>query len=105
MTFPPILRDIFQDVDIILHAGDVSELSVLDELGEIAPVIAVQGNDESSQIKEILPFQQVVSVGGKRILLCHSHHPDVATELAMRADDSWQPKLQYRIRLGQSAGA
>jgi putative phosphoesterase len=33
-----------QRPDRILHAGDIGELTVLDALGEIAPVLAVRGN-------------------------------------------------------------
>lgn len=31
-------------VDAILHAGDIGDLAVLDDLGRIAPVLAVRGN-------------------------------------------------------------
>jgi putative phosphoesterase len=34
-------------VDGILHAGDIGDLSVLDDLAKIAPVIAVRGNIDS----------------------------------------------------------
>jgi putative phosphoesterase len=30
--------------DVILHAGDIGELAVLDQLREVAPVLAVRGN-------------------------------------------------------------
>lgn len=30
--------------DYILHAGDIGDLQVLDELGELAPVLAIRGN-------------------------------------------------------------
>ncbi|MCA9947118.1 MAG: metallophosphoesterase family protein, partial [Anaerolineales bacterium] len=43
---PPVLTQIFANVNMIFHAGDVGELWVLDELSQIAPVIAVHGNDE-----------------------------------------------------------
>lgn len=33
-----------QAPDAILHAGDIGDLNVLDQLGEIAPVYAVRGN-------------------------------------------------------------
>jgi putative phosphoesterase len=33
-----------QDPDCILHAGDIGELHVLDDLAEIAPLISVRGN-------------------------------------------------------------
>ena len=54
---PPHLAAIFAGVDLILHAGDVGDISVLDELGHIAPVVAVHGNDEPEHVKQWLPYQ------------------------------------------------
>ncbi|HEX3473155.1 MAG TPA: metallophosphoesterase family protein, partial [Silvibacterium sp.] len=31
-------------VEHILHAGDVGEAAILDQLGQIAPVMAIRGN-------------------------------------------------------------
>lgn len=56
--------------DIILHAGDITCMSVLDRLGEIAPVVAVQGDhDRLAGID--LPRERVVVVRGQRIGLIH----------------------------------
>jgi len=43
---PPQVAEAFAGVDLILHAGDLHVLSVLDELEHIAPVIAVRGNGD-----------------------------------------------------------
>ena len=43
-NIPKKVFEEFKDVDLILHAGDIEELSVLDELKKIAPVKAVNGN-------------------------------------------------------------
>ncbi len=43
---PPQVRRVFDGVDLILHAGDIYLLSVLDELEEIAPVLAARGNGD-----------------------------------------------------------
>ena len=43
---PSQLAEVFQNVDLILHAGDIYDLSVLDELGAIAPVLAARGDDD-----------------------------------------------------------
>ena len=40
-TLPPVLFDVLRSVDFLLHAGDVGELWVLDQLSAIAPVFAV----------------------------------------------------------------
>ena len=41
---PSKVFEVFSDVDLIMHAGDLCELSVIHDLEEIAPVVAVQGN-------------------------------------------------------------
>jgi putative phosphoesterase len=102
---PVALGDVLSGVDLILHAGDVGELRVLDELSAIAPVVAVHGNDDTAAAQRELPYQQVIAVAGERILLCHTHHPDRAQELAERRDDVWGPKLDRRAAMGRRAGA
>ena len=44
---PSKVFDTFKDVDLILHAGDIEELSVIKSLESIAPVVAVNGNCDS----------------------------------------------------------
>src|SRR5258708_7222444 len=102
---PDALKHVFRDVDLILHAGDVGELWVLDQLSAIAPVIAVHGNDETPDAQRELPYQQVIMIGGQRIVLCHSHHPDRATEMSLREDDAWQPKLERLLDFGRRPAA
>ena len=60
--------------DAILHAGDIGELSVLDDLEALAPTIAVRGNIDSR--REGVPDEAVISLerSGRlclRILLWH----------------------------------
>ena len=43
----PEVFDAFQDVELILHAGDVGGSGILTELGAIAPVRAVYGNTDA----------------------------------------------------------
>ena len=90
-ALPQVLADVFRGVDLFLHAGDVGELWVLDQLSAIAPVIAVHGNDDTVDAQRELPYQQIITIGGQRLLLYHSHHPDHDQEMAMRQDDRWQP--------------
>jgi putative phosphoesterase len=102
---PPTIFDLLAGVDLLLHAGDVGELAVLDQLSAIAPVIAVHGNDETDEAQAVLPYQQVVTVAGRRILLWHSHFPDRQEELASRVDDAMTPKFQRTIDCAHAAGA
>ena len=60
----------FAEVDLILHAGDITDLAVLDRLAEVAPVVAVQGDhDRAAGI--VLPRSRIVEVAGIRIGLTH----------------------------------
>lgn len=67
---PASVLDAVADSDLILHAGDITCLSVLDQLGEIAPVLAVQG-DHDADAGIDLPESRVVNVRGRRIGLVH----------------------------------
>ncbi len=73
--FLPALPDgivhLFRDVDLILHAGDITGSEVLDELKLLAPVIAVQGDHDALD----LPVKTVVEIGGARIGLIHGRRP------------------------------
>lgn len=105
MALPETVFSAFADVDLILHAGDVGELSILDTLSTLAPVVAVHGNDDSADAQRELPYQQIVSVHGVRLLLTHSHYPDRTEELAARRDDNWAPKLNRRAAMARRASA
>jgi putative phosphoesterase len=104
-ALPPGLFEALRGVDLLLHAGDVGELWVLDRLAAIAPVVAVHGNDDTADAQRELPYQQVVVAGGARVLLCHSHNPDLAAEMASRQSDALPPKLARVAGLGAGAGA
>jgi putative phosphoesterase len=56
----------------ILHAGDIGDLAVLDELGRIAPVYAVRGNIDTRarDVPDALVLD-VASAAPLRILLTH----------------------------------
>jgi len=73
-ALPPRLFDVLRGVDLLLHAGDISHPRVLDELAQIAPVVAVQGNrDIWYRANWRLPLQMVVQVGEVRIGMAHGH--------------------------------
>lgn len=61
----------FEDVELILHAGDLSTLAVLDQLSAYAPVEAVQGNIEREDVVLKLPIKRTLVVGGCEIGLVH----------------------------------
>lgn len=57
-------------VDLILHAGDVGEATVITRLEAIAPVIAVAGDFDR---RTRLPQHRLLHIHGKTIGLTHGH--------------------------------
>ncbi len=68
---PEAIWQHFADVELIIHAGDLSVLSVIAELETIAPVVAVQGNVEQEEVMLRLPIKREIVVGGYRIGIVH----------------------------------
>lgn len=62
--------DALDGCDLILHAGDLSDGSVIPALEEIAPVIAVRGDHDLPSAPD-LPRRAVIQVGTHRIGLIH----------------------------------
>jgi putative phosphoesterase len=60
------------EAEHILHAGDVGDATILNELRKIAPVTAIRGNvDVSGECAE-LPATEMVELAGKFFYLVHS---------------------------------
>jgi putative phosphoesterase len=68
---PDQVLQVLQGAELILHAGDILEMAVLEELEEIAPVVAVAGNMDHGEVLQALPAKRVVEVEGYRIGLIH----------------------------------
>lgn len=77
--------------DVILHGGDIGDLGVLDELAQVAPVLAVRGNIDAqvSEVPESLIVELVnhADIMKLRVLLVHIavYGPKLRAEVARRA--------------------
>jgi putative phosphoesterase len=69
-ALPAEVLERFDGVDLIIHAGDVAQARVLDELREVAPVAAVRGNHDRGALRH-LPLSLVVPAGPFRIGVTH----------------------------------
>ena len=72
-AIPPQVAETFQQVDLILHAGDIYTLSVLDELEKIAPVLAALGDDDSLPMlkDERIKQEHILNLEGHTVWLLH----------------------------------
>lgn len=75
-SIPKQVFTVFANVDYIIHAGDLVELSVIDELEQIAPVLAVQGNMDAPEVSGVLPQLNSLKLFDKKIGVIHD--PDTA---------------------------
>lgn len=58
--------------DFIIHAGDVGNPTILDQLKTIAPVFAVRGNVDTEPWTSTLPLTEVVQLHNTSIYVLHN---------------------------------
>ena len=102
---PEKVFEAFKDVEMILHAGDVTSQEVIEKLEEIAPVTAIQGNTDRI-VGLNLPKTAVVEAEELKIGVIHGEvYPRADTQqlhyLAKQLDvdilvsgHSHQPKVE-----------
>jgi len=61
--------------DLILHAGDLSTLTVLRELEGYGPVAAVHGNVDDAEVRAALPVLASIEAAGVTIAVVHDAGP------------------------------
>lgn len=61
----------FEGVDLILHAGDVTDYEVIEKLEKIAPVLAVEGNMDRRFGRVDLPKSRIIKAENQKIGILH----------------------------------
>jgi putative phosphoesterase len=97
----PEALDALRGVALIVHAGDIGGPDVLAQLGAIAPVAAVRGNNDRGAWAAALPETDVVDVGGRLLYVLHDVKtldldPAAAGFHAVIAGHSHRPSVQER---------
>lgn len=67
----PKVSEVFRDVEMIIHAGDVGRPEVLTYLREIAPVVAVRGNVDRGHWALSLPDREMFELGDTSFYVIH----------------------------------
>jgi len=68
---PNMVFKIFENVDYIVHAGDLVKLTVIDELEQLAPVLAVHGNMDGPEVSGALPKINSLKISDWKIGVMH----------------------------------
>ncbi|MCP3978473.1 MAG: metallophosphoesterase family protein [bacterium] len=97
----PQAIEALRGVDRILHAGDVGRDGILDELVELAPLVAVRGNVDSGRRAGALPETEEIEVGGCWLHMRHivddlDLDPRAAGFAAVIYGHSHQPSVERR---------
>jgi putative phosphoesterase len=63
--------EVFVGVEHVLHAGDVGDPAILDELAAIAPVTAVWGNVDGFDVRQRTTEIAEIELAGARVVVLH----------------------------------
>jgi uncharacterized protein len=66
-----MLKPVFNNVDAVLHAGDITSPSVLEWLEQFGKVFAVAGNMDSAEMRQRLGEKRIIELNGFKIGLVH----------------------------------
>jgi predicted phosphodiesterase len=94
---PDQIHQAFQDVDLILHAGDVDRIEYLDGLTSLAPLHAVRGNPHFKDFSDggrDLPVEWQLTIAGHSVVVNHGGWPGFWSQAG-----DWF--VQYLLRPGQ----
>jgi putative phosphoesterase len=81
---PEVFRA-FEQVDHIVHAGDIGPLDLLTELEAVAPVTAVYGNTDGPEVRRRLPQVAHVELEGFDIVVTHGDQLGTPTPEGLNA--------------------
>lgn len=95
----PEARIALSGVDQIIHAGDICDAKVLDQLREIAPVVAVRGNNDRGSWADNLQEKETLEVGGVTLRVLHDLNeldvePDAAGLDVVISGHSHKPSIK-----------
>jgi len=73
-NIPQKILEEFKNVDMIIHAGDLVDLNVLDQLkNACSNVKAVWGNMDPEEVRKTLPQKEVLQIGNHKIGIMHGY--------------------------------
>jgi putative phosphoesterase len=95
----PELTKHLSGIDLILHSGDVGQITVLHRLKQYAPVVAVRGNVDDHL--DGLPETELISIGGRLVYVLHvlanlDLDPAVAGFAVIVSGHSHQPLIRTK---------
>ena len=69
--FNPRVAELLQGVGHIIHAGDIGDPGIIDQLSSIAPVTTVRGNNDKVGPSSLFPEEVTLEIGGRIVYITH----------------------------------
>jgi len=96
----PEVPELFRDVEIILHAGDIGSYDVVEQLRLLAPVIAVRGNNDTGAWAKVIPETAATEIAGVSVYILHdikmlALHRSAGHQVIV-SGHSHKPSLEWR---------
>ena len=90
-----------QDSELIIHAGDIGNPQIMEELRTIAPVVAVRGNIDKEHWAQALPERETIAWAGISLYVIHDIKeldldPAAAGFSAVISGHSHRPSIRHR---------
>jgi len=67
----PKVPELLAGVEHILHAGDIGDAGIIDDLAKIAPVTTVRGNNDRTGPESLFPEEATLELDGWTFFLTH----------------------------------
>ena len=98
---PRSALEVFGNVNLIIHAGDIGEPDILKALNKIAPTKAVRGNMDTGNWALKLPKNEIVKIEQILLYVLHDvngfkHQPDSAAYDAVISGHTHRPTVEKR---------
>ncbi|OGR17259.1 MAG: YfcE family phosphodiesterase [Desulfobacterales bacterium GWB2_56_26] len=90
-----------QGSELIIHAGDIGNPQIMEELRTIAPIVAVRGNIDKEQWAQALPERESIEWAGISLYVIHDIKeldldPAAAGFAAVISGHSHRPSIRHR---------
>lgn len=84
------IPDLFRraHVDLVVHLGDANVKAVLEDLAEVASLVAVPGNNDDPELHHLLPRKTMLTIGSFRFGIVHGDGFRSAAEAARSTFDA-----------------
>jgi len=82
--FPREIYAAFKNVDLIIHAGDLTTIEALESLKKICEVKAVAGNMDKPELLSVLNNKEELKIKGLKIGIAHGYGPPARLVSSMK---------------------